>query len=84
MQLDAHAHARPRRGATADATAASRSRASAVSIEASSEPSFNITRSVSADGLSTAVVIQGKVTDVLDVQGLIRAYDPSLLERSDA
>jgi two-component system, chemotaxis family, sensor kinase CheA len=33
-----------------------------------------------AGGLSTAVVIQGRVTDLLDVHGVIRSHDPSLLE----
>lgn len=47
------------------------------------EEVVTIKRSAKADGVLGSAVIQKRVTDLLDVQGVIQSADPAFFERSD-
>ena len=48
------------------------------------EEKITVRNQTARDGVLGAVVVQGKVTDLLDVHGVIRRTDPSFFGRKDA
>ena len=48
------------------------------------EDTLEVTRESSHTGVLSSVVIQDRVTDLVDVEGVVRAFDPSFFAGSDS
>jgi two-component system chemotaxis sensor kinase CheA len=48
------------------------------------EETLTVRSQPSLEGVIGSAVVQGRVTDLLDVHGVIRRFDPSFFERKDA